>query len=355
MDLSLFYLPTYRQGFAPNLAAFYDEMTESVRLADRLGWARVVVSEHHFHYYGGAVPNPAVMLAAWARETTRIRLGAGVALVPLRHPLQVAEDYALLDQVSHGRCDLGISRGFAPHEFEAFGVDPGETADRVAEALQVISRFWAGEPFAFEGRFIRFARIDPWPKPVQRELPLWIAASNDRASFERAGGGGFGLLMNQYPMSFENLCEKHRWFTDAYERSGRELARRRSSVAFMAYLADTEERAIEEARGALQEHVTAFRNVQTRNHWDRDYEGDVSTLLQMCDSGDVRDVFRHRTLICTPQQAVERLSKYVDEGFNEAMLLCRFGSLSARQCLRTIERFTTEVQPFLSGSRRSPS
>ena len=103
MDFSLFYLPTYRAGFSASLNAFYGEMTESVKLADRLGWARVLTTEHHFHYYGGAVPNPAVILAAWARETKRIRLSAGVSLVPLRHPLQVAEDYALVDHLSDGR------------------------------------------------------------------------------------------------------------------------------------------------------------------------------------------------------------------------------------------------------------
>ena len=87
MDFAIFHLPTYRDGFAASLNAYYEELTESVRLVDRLGWSRVVVSEHHFHYYGGAVPHPAVILAAWARETRRLRLAAGVSLVPLRHPL----------------------------------------------------------------------------------------------------------------------------------------------------------------------------------------------------------------------------------------------------------------------------
>ena len=121
LGFALFQLPTYREGFSQSLPAFYSELTEAVRVADRLGWQRVLVSEHHFHYYGGAVPNPAVVLAAWARETKNIRLAAGVSLVPLRHPLQVAEDYALVDQLAEGRFDMGVSRGFVPHEFEAFG------------------------------------------------------------------------------------------------------------------------------------------------------------------------------------------------------------------------------------------
>jgi natural product biosynthesis luciferase-like monooxygenase protein len=347
MDFSLFYLPTYRAGFAGSLNAFYGELTESVRLADRLGWARVLTTEHHFHYYGGAVPNPAVILAAWARETKRIRLSAGVSLVPLRHPLQVAEDYALVDHLSEGRFDMGVSRGFVPHEFEAFGIGQAETAERVMEGLDIIKKFWAGEPFEYQGKFCRFPRIEPWPRTFQREIPIWIAASNDLASFERVGAGGYRLMMNQYPMSFASLVEKHAKFKDAYAKAGHDPAKRRSAIAFLVHLADTEERAIAEAKGWVQEHAAAFKKVLTHNEWDRDYTGDLSTLLAMCEGNDYRDVFRKRTLVCTPAQAAERLAKYIDLGFTEAIFVTRYAGLPAAQERATIERLTREVRPML--------
>ncbi len=347
MDFSLFYLPTYRAGFAPSLADFYEEMSESVRVAERLGWARVLSTEHHFHYYGGAVPNPAVILAAWARETERIRLAAGVSLVPLRHPLQVAEDYALVDHLSRGRFDMGVSRGFVPHEFEAFGVAQAETAERVAEGLEIIKRFWRGEPFEFHGRFHRFPRIEPWPCTHQREIPIWIAASNERTSFERIGAGGYHLMMNQYPMSFASLKEKHDWYKAARDKAGHDGTTRKSAGNFMAYIADTEDEAIETARAALQEHAGAFKKVLTHNEWDRDYECDISVLLAMCEGNDYRDVFEKRTLICSPTQAAERLARYMEEGFTEAIFVCRYGNLSHRQCLATLERLTKEVRPML--------
>lgn len=348
MDLSLFHLPTYRDGFSQDLNTFYAELTESVKVADSLGWARVLSSEHHFHYYGGACPNPAVLLTAWARETKSIRLAAGVSLVPLRHPLQVAEDYAMLDQLSNGRCDVGVSRGFVPHEYAAFGVDIAETQARVAEALQILARYWAGEPFSFEGPFTRFERIQPWPRPVQKSIPIWIAASRDPASFERIGSGGYRLLMNQYPMSYESLCDLHNIFKAAYRKTGLDEARRRSAVALMTHIADTEEEAIAQALLALQEHVTALRNVQNNRQFDHNYEGSLTSLLELCQSGDYRDVFRQRTLICSPQQAAERLSRYAAEGFDEAMILCRFGNISHAQCVRTIERLSKEVLPMVA-------
>ena len=347
MDFSLFYLPTYRAGFAKSLNGFFGELTESVKLADRLGWARVLTTEHHFHYYGGAVPNPAVILAAWARETKHIRLSAGVSLVPLRHPLQVAEDYALVDHLSEGRFDMGVSRGFVPHEFEAFGVSQAETAERVMEGLDIIKKFWAGAPFAYQGKFTRFPTIEPWPRTFQREIPIWIAASNDLASFERVGAGGYRLMMNQYPMSFASLVEKHATFQEAYAKVGHDPAKRKSAIAFLVHLADTEERAIAEAKGWVQEHAAAFRKVQTHNEWDRDYTFDAATLLAMCEGNDVNDVFRKRTLVCTPAQAAERLAKYRDLGFTEAIFVTRYAGLPAAQERETIERLTREVRPML--------
>lgn len=355
MDFSLFYLPTYRDGFSSSLNAFYEEITESVKLADRLGWARVLTTEHHFHYYGGAVPNPAVILAAWARETKRIRLASGVSLLPLRHPLQVAEDYALVDHLSGGRFELGVSRGFVPHEFEAFQVDQSETSERITEGLSIIERFWRGEAFAHEGRFYRFGRIEPWPRTQQQQIPIWIAASNERASFERAGAGGYRLLMNQYPMSFDTLVERHGYFTDAYARAGHDPAGRQSAVAFMTCIADSEDEAIALAKGALQEHVNALRKVQQHKEFDRDYAGDEALLLELCKSGDIREVFRERTLICSPEQAVERLARYRALGFTEAIFVTRFGALGHAQCCRSIERLTHEVKPALEqGARVSP-
>lgn len=347
MDFALFYLPTYRAGFSRSLNHFYEEITDSVRLADRLGWARVLTTEHHFHYYGGAVPNPAVILAAWARETKTIRLSAGVSLVPLRHPLQVAEDYALVDHLSNGRFDMGLSRGFVPHEYEAFHVTLAETADRVTEAVEILQKFWSGEPFAYEGKFHSFPKVEPWPVPFQKEIPIWIAASNDPKSFERAGAAGLRLMMNQYPMNFDSMVMKHGVFKDAYEKAGHDPRKRRSSISFMCYIADTEEEAIRRAGPAMQEHASAFRKVQTHNEWDRDYPGPAETLLAMADGGPVINTFRNRTLICSAEQAVERLKMYKALGFTEVSVATRFGAISATECLETIERLDRDVRPHL--------
>jgi hypothetical protein len=97
--------------------------------------------------------------------------------------------------------------------------------------------------------------------------------------------------------------------------------------------------------------VGALRKIQQHKEFDRDYAGDESQLLALCEDGDIRDVFRRRTLICTPAQAVERLARYAALGFTEAIFICRFGALSHAQCCRTMELLTREVKPALSAQR----
>ena len=346
MDLSLMYLPTWRAGFGISLTDYYEELTASVKLADRLGWARAITTEHHFHYYGGAVPNPAVLLAAWARETTQIRLGTGVSLMGLRHPLQVAEDYALVDQLSGGRCDMGIGKGFAPHEFAAFHVNGEELVERMAETLQICIKFWAGSPFAHQGKFFQFERLEPWPTTVNGRLPIWNAASKTRENFVNAGEQGYYLMMNQYNMSFDSLVERFGWYCEAWEKAGHKSDQRKAMVALMTHLADTEEQAIAEAKGAFQEHACTAGKVMQGRQWDTDYAADIAALNKMCASDGYDDVFP-RTLICTPEQAAQRISRYLDLGFTEIGIVPRYAGLSAEQCMTSIQRVQEEVLPLL--------
>ena len=347
MDLSLFFLPTWREGYGQTLTQYYEEMTECVKLVDRLGWKRALTTEHHFHYYGGAVPNPAVLLAAWARETSQIRLAPAVSLMQLRDPLKVAEDYALVDQLSNGRVDMGVAKGFVPHEFSAFHVDSAEVPARIAEGLSICQKFWRGEPFAHSGTFFTFDKLQPWPPAVNGGLPIWNAASHTRESFVNAASRGYHLMMNHYPMNAASLEEKFGWYCDSWEKSGHKTSDRKAMVAFMTHLADTEEQAIEEAKAALQEHAGAYGKVLRGKQWDTDYEGDISILLQMCENEDWRDVFRRRTLICTPQQAAERIQKYLDLGFTEISFIARYAGLTHDQTMTTVTRISDEVLPML--------
>src|SRR5262249_51811930 len=150
-----------------SIGSFYDRMLEQIARADELGFASVWLTEHHFDVYGGTVPNPAVLGAAIARATRRIRIGTAVTVLPMHNPLLVAEDFAMLDVLSNGRLDFGIGRGSVMAEYREFGLPTDQTAEQTNEASQVILKAWSEERFSFTGTHFRFENVSLWPRPVQ--------------------------------------------------------------------------------------------------------------------------------------------------------------------------------------------
>ena len=157
-------------------------------------------------------------------------------------------------------------------------------------------------------------------------------------------------MMNHYPMSANALAEKFGWYCEAWEKAGRKTSDRKAMVNFMCHIGNTEEQAIREAKGALQEHAGAFEKVMQGRQWETDYAGDVSVLLRMCEGDDWRDVFRRRTLICSPEQAAERIQHCLNLGFTEISIVPRYAGLTHEQCTNTIQRITEEVLPLVGQS-----
>ena len=345
MKFGLFILPCYRQGVAPSVGHFYEELTEMVRFADRNGWDRAWLSEHHFHYYGGASPNPAVLLTAWARETRQIRLGPGISLLPLHNPLHVAEDYALVDQLSGGRLDFGIGRGYLPHEFDGHAVDGDDASGRREEAFDIITRAWSGETFSFDGAHFSFPRLSLHPTPLQNPVPIWVACSRTRDSFEWTGRNGFNIMMNQYPVSLAESRERFQWYLDARDGAGHDPATYQAMMSVFMYIADSEEQAIADAKAAVQEHANLFRLLFQGDQWNDDYAGDESVFDFLAPDGDIVGMFRERTLIGTAEQVIERIAQYRELGFTELSFLIRTGELSHTQAMTTMERFNADVLP----------
>ena len=175
---------------------FYRELIDQAVLAERLGYKAAFIAEHHFHPYG-VVPNPAVLLAAIAQRTERILLGPAVTILPFRDPRTVAEDYALLDQISGGRVVLGLGSGYLKHEFAGFNRDPMEKRDRFDEGMAIVKRLIAGERVSFTGRFNTLDGVELNVRPVRQNLPIYVAALNKEAAYH-IGRQGNGLLTIPY-------------------------------------------------------------------------------------------------------------------------------------------------------------
>lgn len=176
-------------------------------------------------------------------------------------------------------------------------------------------------------------------------MPIWVAASRTRDSFEWAGRNGFNLMMNQYPLSPAQSLEYFGWYRDAWEDAGHDPARRQAMMNLFLYVADSEEQAIAESRATVQEHANLFRLLFAGDQWNEDYAGDESVFEFLAPDGDIVKMFRERTLIGTPEQIVERIAHYRDSGFTELSFMVRTGDWTRAQAMATVERFNADVMP----------
>jgi alkanesulfonate monooxygenase SsuD/methylene tetrahydromethanopterin reductase-like flavin-dependent oxidoreductase (luciferase family) len=153
-----------------------DEFLDLFTLADRLGFDAIWLNEFHFERERHPYPNTLLLAAAGLALTERVRLGLSVAVLPMYHPLLLAEALAQLDHQGKGRLDVGIGRGTTPTTYTALGIDPAEIRDRFEEAYEIVLRAWTQETVTYEGRFWHFADVGVGPPPVQRpHPPIYVA------------------------------------------------------------------------------------------------------------------------------------------------------------------------------------
>jgi probable F420-dependent oxidoreductase len=174
----------------------YRDVLGLVRLAETLGFDSAWVSEHHGSS-DGYLPSLLPMLAAFAAATERIRLGTGVLLTPFHDPLRLAEDAAVVDQLSGGRLILGLGLGWREEEFRMFGQPVAERVKRTVDTVEVLRRAWTGERFSYQGTMHSYDRVKVTPTPMQEPgVPIYLGGFTDQA-VRRAGRLGDGYIRSR--------------------------------------------------------------------------------------------------------------------------------------------------------------
>jgi alkanesulfonate monooxygenase SsuD/methylene tetrahydromethanopterin reductase-like flavin-dependent oxidoreductase (luciferase family) len=172
-------------------ATWWPQLVELAGEVEELGYDTIWSAEHHFAPDSFSA-SPLLMLGPLTRTTSRVRLGTYVLLIPLHHPLRVAEECIAIDLLSGGRLELGLGIGFRQEELDAFGVPRAARRSTLEDGIEVLRGAWRGEPFTVHGQHVDVDRLTVTPRPVQPELPLWLAA-RDEAPARRAGRVGADL------------------------------------------------------------------------------------------------------------------------------------------------------------------
>ncbi len=251
MQLSLFYFADQASRSEPG----YQLLLDGARLADQLGLTAVWTPERHFSGFGGHYANPAVTGAAVAAVTSRIGIRAGSVAVPLHHLVRVAEEWAMVDQLSGGRAGLSLAPGGSKSDFV---LNPGAYAERkrlVAAAVEQLRSLWRGEPHRTDA-IEPGGRYPVSPTPFRAPLPLWLTTAGDPATFQAAGGARTGVLTHLMRQTLLELRERITLYRRALAEAGTAWP---GHVTLMVhtYVDVSVERALERAREPLERYLVS--------------------------------------------------------------------------------------------------
>ena len=308
------------------------DLLEEVELADQVGLDVFGVGEHHRPDF--VASSPAVILAAAAQRTTRIRLSSAVTVLSSDDPVRVFQDFATVDLLSGGRAEIWAGRGSFVESFPLFGFDLEDYDELFAEKLELLLALRGSERVTWSGRH-RPALSDAgvFPRPVQDPLPVWIAVGGTPQSVVRAGLLGLPLviaIIGGAPERFAPLADLHR---EAARRAGHDPATLPIAINSHGYLAETSQRAADDF---FPSYAAMMSRIGRERGWPAMTRPQFDGLRSL----------RGALLVGTPQEAVEKILLQ-HELFGHQRFLAQFsvGSMPHQEVLRAIELFGTEVAP----------
>jgi len=198
----------------------FDEAFRQVDAAERWGLDAMWLAELHTAPDRSVLAAPLTIASAIAARTKHIKIGTGVQVLPLCHPLRLAEEAATVDQISKGRLILGVGRSGFPRVYQAYGVDYGESRERFAEVLEILQRAWTEDAFSFHGKYYHFDNVRQSPKPYQKPWPDIRIAANSPDTFVESGTRGVPIFVAVRLGTLSELAPNIRAYREAWKAAG---------------------------------------------------------------------------------------------------------------------------------------
>jgi alkanesulfonate monooxygenase SsuD/methylene tetrahydromethanopterin reductase-like flavin-dependent oxidoreductase (luciferase family) len=322
------------------LAEFYENRLRLAEAYDRIGIHALHIAEHHATPLGMS-PSPSVFLSAVAQRTKRLRMGPLVYTLALYHPLRLADEICMLDQLSGGRFELGVGRGVSPIEIEYFGFDPAKSQAMYLEAYRVILQALTGGmggTLSFEGSYYRFKDVPLQLAPLQRpHPPIWYGLSNPESA-EFAADNKFNVVSNAAPKSVRVITDRYRaeWAKKGNDPKKIPFI----GIARHVVVADTDAEAMKLARRAYarwwESFICLWRMRGIKPPFTT-YTEDFDAILN-----------NGQAIVGAPDTVRETIaSQAKDAGLNYFLLRFAFGDLTLEESMRSVELFASLVQPAL--------
>ena len=325
-----------------------DILDEAV-YAEEVGLHSAWIGEHHFSTLG-VLSCPDLVLAQVAARTTKIRLAPAVTVLPLHHPIRVAEQWATLDMLSGGRVDFAAGRGYDRREYGPLGASFDDNQAIFEEGMEIVRRLWASpEPLTHRGRHYQFDQVSITPQPVQRPIPAYVA-SFSKPSIDLAARLGCNLIVAPFAaaMTFGGLKQVADVYAEACVRHGH--APGRLICSYFLHFADTPE----EEAAARARQVRYYRECAVFA-----FPGDLATappsyryfteIVDRLRKVQPADLSENAVLLGSSQQIIDTLKKVEAAGIAEVILYVTAGLKPHAQVKHEMARFMTEVEPHFAG------
>ena len=246
----------------------YQLLLDAARFADEHGFCAVWTPERHFHAFGGPYPNPSVTGAAVAAVTKNISVRAGSIVAPLHHPARIAEDWAVIDNLTDGRAGLAFASGWHPDDFVLRPENtPPNNMAALFDALDKVRELWRGDAVEFETAKGDMLPVKTLPRPVSKQLDAWVTTAGNPATWREAGENGAHILTHLLGQSIDEVAEKITIYHEALRGTGHDPADFKVTVMLHSYIADSREAARDVARGPMKDYLRSAAGLIKQYAW----------------------------------------------------------------------------------------
>jgi len=324
----------------------YRLMIEGAKYFDQNGFEAVWTPERHFHAFGGPYPNPSVTGAALAAVTERIGIRAGSCVSPLHHPVRIAEEWAVVDNLSNGRVAIAFASGWQLNDFVLRPENHANNKRVLLEQIDQVRRLWRGEKIAFRNPLGQEVAIQALPRPVQPELPFWITTAGNPDTYRQAGELGANVLTHLLGQTVEDVARKIAVYRQARAAAGHDPATGRVTLMLHTFVGNDDAEVRELVRRPLKDYLRsslklvaelagsfpAFkqRNGSSGKPQDEDLrnlpEAEIEAMLDVA----FERYFETSGLFGTPATCLRMVERCKSSGVDEIACLLDFGVPTAR-------------------------
>lgn len=349
LQFGIYFFGNYDAAFSQDK---YDLLMQGSMYADQNGFNAIWLPERHFDKFGGFSPNPAVLAAALARETQRIQLRAGSVVMPLHHPLRVAEEWSVVDNLSNGRAGISFAAGWHPNDFALAPDNFTNNREITFEGIEKVKQLWRGENVHFRAGNNKQIPLGIYPRPNQKNLPAWLTVVANPDTYRKAGEMGLGILTNLLGQSLEELEANIAIYHQALKDHGHSPESASVAILLHTYICEDNATAVEQARKPMSAYLLSSLSLFQKmaeslpphlRDIDRASDEDKAFIVGKA----YERYIETRALIGSPEHCRPIVERMIAMGVTEISCFVDFG-IDAHLVMQNLPQITAFKDSFLT-------